>query len=150
MLLENSAKPCDTGSSIQALTAEFPFVDFVDLDPVFPDKTSPAGAAYRYTKVGILTRGQRALQKLHNRPEKVIIVVSHSGFLRMSVSGSWFYNADYRIFDFAPMEEAALDQSFRLVQHESTLVHGGGLGKSFKDLVILGEGLPDEEPKVLM
>jgi hypothetical protein len=122
----------------------------MELDPVFPDKTSPAGRDYRYTKVGILTRGQRALQKLYDRPEKVIIVVSHSGFLRMSIAGSWFYNADYRIFDFAPREEGAIAQPYRLVQHESTLISGGGLGKSFKDLVVLGEGLPDEEPKVVM
>ena len=66
---------------------------------MYPDKISPAAARYHYTRDAILRRAQLALAKLYDRPEKVIIVVSHSGFLRAGVSGSWYQNADYRIFD---------------------------------------------------
>ncbi len=41
-----------------------------------------------------------ALRELYHRPEKYIVVVSHSGFLRTGISGHYYWNADYRIFDF--------------------------------------------------
>ncbi|KAI0155408.1 phosphoglycerate mutase-like protein [Hypoxylon sp. FL1284] len=141
---ENSPKPCDTGSPVDALRDEFPAVDFSKVDPVFPDKTSPAASQYHFSKKAILMRAQIALKKLYDRPEKVIVVVSHSGFLRLGVSGYWYFNADYRIFDFAPM--AGPDDNYRLQQHESTREKGGGLGRSWIDPVVLGSGLPEEDP----
>ncbi|KAK0615360.1 histidine phosphatase superfamily [Bombardia bombarda] len=137
---ENSANLCDTGSPIPALVAEFPQVDFSHVDPVFPDKTSPAGAKYAYTKQAILARGQSSLADLYARPEKVIIVVSHSSFLRQSVTGWWFFNADYRVFDFE--EKKSEDEPFRLKQWDQTL--NGGLGWSWKEQVELGSGLPED------
>ncbi|KAH8646741.1 histidine phosphatase superfamily [Xylariales sp. PMI_506] len=141
---ENSAKPCDTGSPAPALAKEFPDVDFSTLDPVYPDKTSPAGAHYYYTKQALMKRGQSALKKLYSRPEKVIIVVAHSGFLRLCVTGSWFYNADYRVFDYA--ERSSEDAPFVLKQSPETEQNGGGLGWSFKHTVVMGSDLPEEEP----
>ncbi|KAI1770638.1 phosphoglycerate mutase-like protein [Hypoxylon cercidicola] len=141
---ENSAKPCDTGSPVDALKEEFPTVDFSKVDPVFPDKTSPAASQYHFTKKAILMRAQIALEKLYNRPEKVIIVVSHSAFLRLAVSGYSYFNADYRIFDFAPMAEPG--DYYRLQQHESTMKKGGGLGRSWIDPIVLGSELPQEDP----
>ncbi|KAI1814414.1 histidine phosphatase superfamily [Poronia punctata] len=138
---ENSDKPCDTGSEISKVAAEFPDIDYSTVDPVWPDKTSPAGHRYRYTKTAILARAQRALDKLHARPEKVVVVVSHSGFLRAGVTGSWFFNADYRVFDF----DSAVP--YRLVQRASTEEKGGGLGRSLTVKVPLGDGLPDEVPE---
>ncbi|KAI1098772.1 phosphoglycerate mutase-like protein [Jackrogersella minutella] len=141
---ENSVKPCDTGSPINKITEEFPLVDFSKVDLVFPDKTSPAASHYHFTKTALLVRAQAALKKLYERPEKVILVVSHSAFLRLAVSGYWYFNADYRIFDFAPMNGPA-DQ-YRLEQHESTREKGGGLGRSWIDPIVLGSELPEEEP----
>ncbi|KAI1761947.1 phosphoglycerate mutase-like protein [Hypoxylon sp. FL1150] len=141
---ENSAKPCDTGSSVDRLKEEFPTVNFSKVDPIFPDKTSPAASQYHFTKKAILARAQIALKKLYDRPEKVIVVVSHSAFLRLAVSGYWYFNADYRIFDFAPM--IGPDDYYRLQQHESTREKGGGLGRSWIDPIVLGSELPVEDP----
>jgi len=121
------------------MKAMFPQVDFSHVDPVFPDKTSPAGAKYAYTKLAITGRAQDGLRELYHRPEKAIIVVSHSGFLRLGVTGHYFFNADYRIFDF---QEPAEDDTYTLKQWESTLK--GGLGWSWEKTVHIGEGLPAE------
>ncbi|KAK0617553.1 histidine phosphatase superfamily [Immersiella caudata] len=136
---ENSEKPCDTGSSLDKLKALFPQVDFSHVDPVFPDKTSPAGAKYAHTKQAIVRRAQDSLRELYNRPEKFIIVVSHSGFLRRGVSGHYFFNADYRIFDFNEPE----NDTYSLKQWDSTLA--GGLGWSWEKTVPIGEGLPEDD-----
>ncbi|KAI1336505.1 histidine phosphatase superfamily [Xylariaceae sp. FL0016] len=139
---ENSAKPCDTGSPVEKVKQEFPIVDFANVDGVWPDKTSEAAYLYRYNKQAILLRCQEALKKLYDRPEKVIVVVSHSGFLRLAVTGTFFFNADYRIFDFADRPSAG--DSYRLEQHAQTKEKGGGLGRSFTHEVVIGEGLPGE------
>lgn len=127
------------------MAEEFPDIDYSAVDPVWPDKTSPAGSLYHYTRTAIAARAQAALQKLYHRPEKVIIVVSHSGFLRVGVTGSWFFNADYRIFDFAAMESPG--SPYRLEQHASTREKGGGLGLSWTKEVLLGSDLPEEYPE---
>lgn len=120
-----------------------PFVDFSKVDPVYPDKTSPAGAPYAYNKTAILNRGQSVLRELHSRPEKVIAVVSHSGFLRAGVCGCWFSNADYRVFDFAERPAGDVDMPYQLVQSEFTM--SGGLGTCWTTPVVLGDGLPEAD-----
>ncbi|KAI1350711.1 phosphoglycerate mutase-like protein [Xylaria sp. FL0043] len=142
---ENTAKPCDVGSEISKIADEFPGIDYSAVDPVWPDKTSPAGSEYHYTRTAIVARGQAALRDLYKRPEKVIIVVSHSGFLRVGVTGHWFFNADYRVFDFAALESPG--SPYRLEQHAYTEEKGGGLGLSRTEQVLLGSGLPEEWPK---
>lgn len=139
---ENSAKPCDTGSPLAEISARFPQIDFSQVDPVFPDKTSPAGAKYWYTKNAIVARGQSVLAELYDRPEKVIVVVSHSGFLRLGVTGHFFMNADYRIFDYE--ERNSYSKEFKLKQWEST--KAGGLGWSWDQTVAIGFELPEEDP----
>ncbi|KAI2602525.1 phosphoglycerate mutase-like protein [Hypoxylon sp. NC1633] len=141
---ENSVQPCDTGSPISQLESEFASVNFSQVDPVFPDKVSPAASRYHFTKTAIMERAQAALKKLYEREEKVVVVVSHSAFLRLAVSGYWYFNADYRIFYFAPAEN--FGDLYRLVQHESTREKGGGLGRSWVDPIVMGSELPDEEP----
>ncbi|KAH7030777.1 histidine phosphatase superfamily [Microdochium trichocladiopsis] len=143
---ENSAKPCDTGSDVAKVAVEYPQVDYSSLDPVFPDKTSSAASRYHYSRPALLARAQAALEKLYNRPEKVIIVVSHSGFMRLAVTGCWFFNADYRIFEFAPMDHVSVDTSFRLQQASITKESGGGLGWSRSEELVLGSELPEEYP----
>jgi hypothetical protein len=81
---------------------------------------------------------------LASRPEKFVFVVSHSGFLRVGVVGWWFFNADYRIFEFGTptgVAETAEHERPPLTQHQDTL--HGGLGWSSEDRVELGAGLPD-------
>ncbi|KAH9885189.1 histidine phosphatase superfamily [Xylariomycetidae sp. FL2044] len=140
---ENSAKPCDTGRALGEVSSEFPVVDFQHVDPVWPDKTSPAASLYHYTKTRLLVRAQASLKKLYERPEKVIIVVSHSAFMRLAVSGCHYYNADYRIFEFADM--ATPGGVYKLEQHASTKEKGGGLGYSWTDEVPIGSRLPEPE-----
>lgn len=72
-------------------------------------------------------RGIAAKKWIKERPEKVIAVVSHSGFLRVGITdGKMFENADYRIFEFR--------EDLELKEWELTETKGGGLGKSPKDL----------------
>jgi hypothetical protein len=115
-----------------------------NVDALWPDKTSPAAERYAYSKKSILARGRRALEDLHKRPEKLIFVVSHSGFLRLGVVGYWFFNSDYRVFDFEA--ERGDEDELRVKQQERTL--SGGLGLSFTDPVALGLDLPEEDPEV--
>lgn len=138
---ENSAKPCDTGSPLPDISRSFPTVDFSSVDPIWPDKTSPEAEAYHYTRDAILARGQRCISALATRPEKYVFVISHSGFLRLGVVGWWFFNADYRIFDFedGPSESGELDAP-NLKQHQDTIA--GGQGWSITEPVKLGLGLP--------
>lgn len=140
---ENSAKPCDMGSPLPAVAKEFPLIDFSQVDPVYPDKTSPAGEKYRYKKANLLARGQSVLEELYHRPEKAIVVVSHSGFLRLCVTGDHYFNADYRIYDFEERTEGEA-APFRLKQWELTK-GAGGMGRSFDEVVELGVGLPEDE-----
>ncbi|KAK0707822.1 histidine phosphatase superfamily [Lasiosphaeris hirsuta] len=135
---ETTAKPCDTGTPISQLEAQFPQVDFSGVDPVFPDKTSPAGAAYKFSKQAIMARGHSCLRELYNRPEKVIVVVSHSGFLKRGISGHYYFNADYRIFDF---ETEGEPETYLLKQWEAT--KKGGLGWSLEETVQVGDELPE-------
>jgi hypothetical protein len=127
------------------LATQFTKVDFSTVDPVYPDKTSPAGAKYQYSKDAILARGQACLASLYDRKEKVIAVVSHSGFLREGVTGNYFANADYRVYDFEPRESPS--EPYHVKQWDS--MKNGGLGQSWDIMVELGEGLPDFPPMVI-
>lgn len=141
---ENSAKPCDTGSPLAAVAQEFPLVDFSAVDPVYPDKTSrPAGDRYRYTKAALLARARDVLAELYHRPEKAVVVVSHSGFLRQCVTGDHYFNADYRVYDFEERKEGE-EGPFRLKQRELTK-GAGGVGRSYDEVVEIGISLPEEE-----
>lgn len=106
---------------------------------MWPDKTSPAGQRYAYTRGAVLARARRCIDELYRRPEKLVFVVSHSAFLRLGVVGWWFFNSDYRVFDFEG-EPGHLE----LRQRESTV--SGGLGLSWTHRVVLGSELPTEDP----
>lgn len=164
-IVENSAEPCDVGRPVAEFASHFPHVDFTSVDPVWIEKTSRAGRKYAYNKRAIIERGSFCLEGLYSRPQKVVFVVSHSGFLRVGVTRCWFFNADYRIFEFADELEKAGDESSAsaspnerpgtpsrraLRQDEGTV--SGGMGLSWTETVELGDGLPDsseaqEEPK---
>ncbi|KAL2148990.1 hypothetical protein VTH82DRAFT_1676 [Thermothelomyces myriococcoides] len=147
---EISLQPCDIGTPLPELAARFPQVDFSQVNPLFPDKTSPAAAErYGFTRQAVVGRGRAVLRELRARPEKAVVVVSHSGFLRVGVTGCYFMNADYRIFDFvddndidASGERKGEDDGVpRLREWDET--RKGGMGWSWEDRVPLGDGVPD-------
>lgn len=122
------------------MAAEFPDFDFSTVDPLYPDKTSNLSSnPYAFTRKAILARGQTCLQSLYDRPEKVIAVVSHSGFLRAAVCNRQFFNADWRVFDY---DETKMEESrkkgeglngkglYLLKEWEATESKGGGMGRS--------------------
>ena len=133
---ENSNKPCDTGSAVGELEEEFPMVDFSGLDPVWPDKASEEARVYAYNRRAIVERAKKALAELRGCGEKAVVVVSHSGFMRQGMTGSWWFNADYRVFEFE-------GEGLELRQWEAT--RKGGMGKSWEERVVVGEGIPEEE-----
>jgi hypothetical protein len=63
---------------------------------------------------------------LYSRPERVIAVVSHASFLRTCVAKRFFWNADYRIFDFEEDDGGDL----RLREWDETYQNGGWLGRN--------------------
>lgn len=137
---ENSEKDCDTGSELKAVSDEFPLIDFSHVDPVYPHKHNDK---YRYRKANLLARAQSVLEELYHRPEKAILVVSHSAFMRQCVTGDHFFNADYRIYDFEERTEGEAGP-FQLEQWELTKGMGG-MGRSYDEAVPLGTGLPEDE-----
>lgn len=126
-LQENSSKLCDTGRPLPTMKEEWPQFNWDDVDPVYPSKTG----LYEFSKEAITRRGIAARAWLRQRPEKVIAVVAHSGFLRVGMSYRKYYNADFRIFDFGDGDE---DIGGKLVEWELTESKGGGLGKSPKGI----------------
>ncbi|OJD32791.1 phosphoglycerate mutase [Diplodia corticola] len=124
---ENSDKPCDTGTPVSILATEFPSLDFRDVDPTYPEKVEPVATnPYAFSRRAVVARGQRCLAWLHDRPEKVIVVVTHSGFLRCAISQRRYANADYRVFDFDEEKSSGGDYGLR----EWEGMESGGRGKS--------------------
>lgn len=121
------------------MASEFPQFDYSQVDPLYPDKTSNIDTnPYAFTRRAILARGQSCLKALYSRPEKVIAVVSHSGFLRTAVAHRRFFNADWRVFDFDEEAMLASKQAgegdgkglFLLKEWKLTEEKGGGMGRS--------------------
>ncbi|PSK43781.1 hypothetical protein B9Z65_7295 [Elsinoe australis] len=140
---ENSDKPCDTGSSLKDISSRYPQIDFKGVDPTYPSKTG----VYAFTRTAVVARGQTVLRDLYNRPEKVIAVVSHSGFLRAAVSRRHYFNADFRVFTFEKGQEGG---DLRLI--ESDLTQGkGGMGWSDEGVAEIGEDEfpPEKEAEVV-
>lgn len=80
-----------------------------------------------WSRQGLTERGIAAKKWISERPEKIIAVVSHSGFLRVGITaGKEFENADYRIFEFG--------DNLELKEWDLTESKGGGLGKSKKEV----------------
>ncbi|KAF2683271.1 phosphoglycerate mutase-like protein [Lentithecium fluviatile CBS 122367] len=158
---ENADKPCDTGSPIATMAQEFPDFDFSVVDPLYPDKTTNlASNPYAFTGKAILARGQTCLKALYSRPEKVIAVVSHSGFLRVAVANRRFFNADWRVFDYdgEKMRESKANGEgidgqgmFALKEWKETEENGGAMGRSEKGFFTMVQGdypeIDDEETK---
>ncbi|KAJ5032626.1 uncharacterized protein L3040_009223 [Drepanopeziza brunnea f. sp. 'multigermtubi'] len=128
---ENSDKPCDTGSAISVMEKKWPQFDWSSVDSIYPENSG----LFEFSMEGLRKRGVAARKFLRDRPEKVIAVVSHAGFLRTGLCQREFDNADYRIFDFKQDND-----DLELVEWEMTEQKGGGLGKSKKGHFPLKEG----------
>jgi broad specificity phosphatase PhoE len=147
---ENADKPCDTGNTMSIIGKEFPQYDFSGVDPAWTDKTSNIERnPYAFTKKAIVARGQACLKDLYSRPEKVIAVVSHSGFLRTAVCNRMFFNADWRVFEYDE-EEMEKQGRFVLKESEETEKKGGGMGRSDVGVfgIVEGDFPPEEAEKV--
>lgn len=125
--LENSDKPCDTGNKVSILSNEFPEFDFSTVSRDYPSKTG----RWAFSQAAITQRGVDCRRWLHARPEEIIAVASHSGFLRVGVSHRHYANADYRVFRFAE------DSGDELIEWNLTGESGGGMGYSRKGLAII-------------
>ncbi|KAL7920801.1 histidine phosphatase superfamily [Trichoderma austrokoningii] len=149
---EISDKPCDVGSPPSHLALlkdnhtklQFasPSFDFCAIHPLWPDKTSSPAARslFGYTRSAILNRARRALEKLRQRPEDLIFVFSHSAFMRTAVTGWWYFNADYRVFEF---DDEGKDGAIVPLRMDQSMLEGG-MGWSWAKRVEVGSELPDD------
>jgi len=155
--------PCDTPSYPAALKSfvqsTFPNtvaakdLDYSSLTGPYPQKVGP----YAFSQQAVLRRGQACLAALAQRTEKVVVVVSHFGFLRTATSNSRFWNADYRVFDVIDMTEESIKGAdatdtwvldddgllkgrWVMKEREETEHKGGGMGWSEKGKVGVREG----------
>ena len=132
---ENASVPCDTGSPVSVSESEYPGFDFSGIEAPYPAKTGP----FAYTHDAVKQRGVDARKWLKSRPEQLIVVVTHSAFLRTSVVWRRFANADYRVFTFS-------DDSDSVELIEDELTESGGMGRSEKGIMEDEEGeFPDSE-----
>ncbi|KAI0600786.1 histidine phosphatase superfamily, partial [Biscogniauxia sp. FL1348] len=87
--------PCDIGSDPTSIKKDWPDFDFSELDPIYPQKVGLYGASPE----ALQKRSSFARRWLSERPEKCIIVVTHSGFLKRVVEGAKFRNVEYRSYE---------------------------------------------------
>ncbi|KAI4865551.1 phosphoglycerate mutase-like protein [Hypoxylon rubiginosum] len=92
---ETTNNPCDIGEDSSILQDEWPDLDFSSLDPVYPQKTG----LYEASEAAYRKRASFARRWLFKRPEKCIIVVTHSGFLKRTVQGPKYKNVEYRTYE---------------------------------------------------
>ncbi|EWC44612.1 hypothetical protein DRE_06601 [Drechslerella stenobrocha 248] len=102
---ETSPNPCDTGRPTPELQALFPSVDFSECD-----RTNWLTKKHGfYTRDNLAMRAAFVRKWLYERPEKVIAVVTHSGFLRWLTPQDFphveprdkYRNCEYRTYQFA-------------------------------------------------
>ncbi|KAK6334671.1 hypothetical protein TWF718_010120 [Orbilia javanica] len=102
---ETSPNPCDTGSSVESLKTAFPSLDFSYCER--HDWLTKSHGFYTRNNLGF--RATCARKWLFERPEKVIAVVTHSGFLRWLTPQDFpfvenrdkYRNCEYRGYTFA-------------------------------------------------
>lgn len=113
---ENSAKPCDTGTSLSVLNQEFHGLDFGLLSDGWDSKQGE----WSPDEVSLAVRAAKMRKWLRDRPENDIIVVTHGGdfpgfvglivgfllYLVQEIRG--FKNAECRTYTFADCDEAIL------------------------------------------
>jgi hypothetical protein len=128
---ETSVNRIDIGRPMAQVAAQFPWCDFSHMDPVWPAKKG----LYEFSQAALVARGVAAKRWLLARPEKVIVVVSHAGFLRTGICNRNFGNADFRVFGFGDKDVKKgdgvdEDAKLQLVESDLTARNGGGMGNS--------------------
>ncbi|KAI1253495.1 hypothetical protein MGN70_005703 [Eutypa lata] len=92
---ETTDYPCDIGTELPLLEKDWPDFDFSNLDPVYPQKIG----LYEASEDAFQRRASFARRWLFEQPEKCIIVVTHSGFLKRALNSSErFQNVEYRTY----------------------------------------------------
>ncbi|KAK6529869.1 hypothetical protein TWF281_009025 [Arthrobotrys megalospora] len=120
---ETSPNPCDTGSSVESLKAGFPSLDFSNCER--HDWLTKTHGFYTRDNLGV--RATCARKWLFERPEKVIAVVTHSGFLRWLTPQDFpfvenrdkYRNCEYRGYTFAgTLADDGEGGPFKLVEEQ--------------------------------
>ncbi|KAI1094927.1 phosphoglycerate mutase-like protein [Rostrohypoxylon terebratum] len=99
---ETTDNPCDIGSDPDKLKSEWPDLDFSTLDPIYPQKIG----LYENSEDAFKKRGEVAKQWLYDRPEKCVIVVTHSGFIRRLVKGPKYGNLEHRTYSLVKTQDS--------------------------------------------
>ncbi|KAJ6263479.1 hypothetical protein Dda_2043 [Drechslerella dactyloides] len=120
---ETSANPCDTGRSTADLQKLFPRVDFSECD-----RTNWLIKQHGfYTRDNLPLRAAFVRKWLYERPEKVIAVVTHSGFLRWLTPQDFphveprdkYRNCEYRAYQFASLvDDDGYGGPYKLVEEQ--------------------------------
>ncbi|XXG93979.1 hypothetical protein Hte_000230 [Hypoxylon texense] len=112
---ETTNNPCDIGDDPSVLQEEWPDLDFSSLDPVYPHKTG----LYEASEAAYQKRASFARRWLFKRPEKCILVVTHSGFLKRTVQGPKYKNVEYRTYE---LFEDSEDVHFKEISRDTACV----------------------------
>ncbi|KAF3929081.1 hypothetical protein ABW20_dc0105971 [Dactylellina cionopaga] len=105
---ETSPNPCDTGRPTEELKKLFPQIDFSECD-----RTNWLVKNHGfYTRENLPLRAAFVRKWLYERPEKVIALVTHSGFLRWLTPQDFpfveprdkYRNCEYRTYQFANIQ----------------------------------------------
>ncbi|KAF3927128.1 hypothetical protein AA313_de0209598 [Arthrobotrys entomopaga] len=120
---ETSPNPCDTGRTTEELVKAFPGVDFSECD-----RTNWLVKRHGfYTRENLPLRASWVRKYLYERPEKVIAVVTHSGFLRWITPQDFpfveprdkYRNCEYRSYSFASISNDDGDGGpYKLVEEQ--------------------------------
>ncbi|KAF3920606.1 hypothetical protein ABW21_db0202711 [Orbilia brochopaga] len=120
---ETSANPCDTGRPTNDLKRLFPRLDFSECD-----RTNWLVKKHGfYTRENLALRAAFVRKWLYEREEKVIAVVTHSGFLRWLTPQDFpqveprdkYRNCEYRAYRFAPItEDDGAGGPYKLVEEQ--------------------------------
>ncbi|KAI0396249.1 phosphoglycerate mutase-like protein [Xylariaceae sp. FL0594] len=102
---EDTANPCDLGAERAELEKIWTGFNFSQLDPVYPQKTGLYGPA----EETIRERASFARQWLSQQPDKCIIVVTHSGFLKRVVGEPRYRNVEYRAYKVEQRDSGEVD-----------------------------------------
>ncbi|KAK8082249.1 phosphoglycerate mutase protein [Apiospora saccharicola] len=109
---ETTGNPCDICTDIAVIEKEWPSLDFSQLDPVYPAKTG----LYFPSEDALLKRARFAREWLFHRPEKHIVIVTHSGFLQRVAKGQKYRNVEYKMYEFID-EASSQDFKLREIDH---------------------------------
>ncbi|KAI1341493.1 histidine phosphatase superfamily [Xylariaceae sp. FL0016] len=91
---ETTDNPCDIGDELSKIQNDWPGFDFSQMDPAWPQKTG----LYGPKEEDIQKRAAVCRTWLAEQPEKCIVVVTHSGFLRRLVTGPKYLNVEFRTY----------------------------------------------------